>query len=154
MTDIVSLCEHSQAIEAKITNDLAQMGQAAKLEAKIEEQKAKLQRASAVSFLTLFSYVVLNHILIRPKNMEACSKKPLNTPVWKQQRIPHSNYLCNAPECHSNCHSFRLFTPISRLLRLRCATCNHSHRSYFRTPHAWMQDTQASVDEGWEAAKA
>ena len=52
--DIVSLYEHSQAIEAKITNGLAQMGQAAKLEAKIEEQKTKLQRASAVSFLLCF----------------------------------------------------------------------------------------------------
>ena len=87
--------------------------------------------------------------------MEACSKKPLNMPVWKQQRTSHSNYLCNAPECHSNCHSLRLFTPISRLLRLRCATCNHSHRSHSRTRHVWAQqnDTQASVDEGWEAAK-
>ena len=49
-TEIVSIYEHSQAIEAKITNGLAQMDQAAKLEAKIEEQKTKLQRASAVSF--------------------------------------------------------------------------------------------------------
>ena len=87
--------------------------------------------------------------------MEACSKKPLNTPVWKQQRTSHSNYLCNVPDCHSNCHSLRLFTSISRLLRLRCATCNHSHRSHSRTGHVWAQenDTQASVDEGWEAAK-
>ena len=88
--------------------------------------------------------------------MEACSNKPLNTPAWKQQRIRYSNYLCNAPECHSNCHSSRLFTPISRLLRLRCAKCNHSHRSHHRTRHVWAQenDTQASVNEDWEAAKA
>ena len=88
--------------------------------------------------------------------MEACSKKPLNTPAWKQQRITYSNYLCNAPECHSNCHSFRLFTPILRLLRLRCAKCNHSHRSHSRTRHVWAQenDMQGSVDEGWEANKA
>ena len=88
--------------------------------------------------------------------MEACSNKPLNIPAWKQQRTPHSKYLCNAPGCHSNCHSFRLFTSISHLVRLRCAKCNHSHRSHYRTRHVWAQeyDTQASVDEGWEAAKA
>ena len=88
--------------------------------------------------------------------MEACSNKPLNMLVWKQQATPNSNYLCNAPECHSNCHSFRLFTPVSRFLRSRCATCNHSHHSHSRTRHVWAQenDTQASMDEGWEAAKA
>ena len=88
--------------------------------------------------------------------MEACSNKPLNALIWKQRRIPYSNYLCNAPKCHSNCHFFRLFTPISRLLRLRCAKCNHSHHSHHRTRHVWAQenDTQVSVDEDWEVAMA
>ena len=33
--------------------------------------------------------------------------------------------------------------------------CNHSHHSHSRARHVWAQenDTQASVDEGWEAAK-
>ena len=53
-TEVVSIYEHSQAIEAKITNGLAQMGRAATFEAKIEEQKTKLQRASSVSFFLCF----------------------------------------------------------------------------------------------------
>ena len=49
-TEIVSLYEHSQAIEAKVTDALAQMNQAATMEAMIEKQIEVLQRASAVSF--------------------------------------------------------------------------------------------------------
>ena len=49
MTGIVSLFKNYQAIEAKVTDVLAQMNQAATMEAKIEEQMKKLQRASAVS---------------------------------------------------------------------------------------------------------
>ena len=155
VTGIVSPYEHFQAIEAKVTNVLARMGQAAKFEAQIEEQKTKLQKTSAVSFLGYFhlSFESYAHCT---KKIEACSNKPPNTPVWKKRRISKSNYLCNTPECHSNCHSFRLCTPVLRLLRLRCATCNHSHRSHSRTRHMWVpeSDMQSSVDEGWEAAKA
>ena len=46
---IVSLFENSQAIEAKVTDVLAQMNQVATMEAKIEEQMEKLQRVSTVS---------------------------------------------------------------------------------------------------------
>ena len=46
---IVSLFENSQAIEAKVTDVLAQMSQAATMETKIEKQMENLQRASAVS---------------------------------------------------------------------------------------------------------
>ena len=157
MTEIVSLYEHSQAIEATITNTLAQINQAATIEAKIEEQTRKLRSASVVR------YSLRLHLLFEPyahwtKNIEVYSNKPLDMPVWKRQRVPSSTYICNAPDCHSNCHSFRLFTPILRLLRLRCAKCNHSHRSHSRTRHVWMKenDTQAPVDEGvkkWEAEK-
>ena len=49
MTGIVSLYENSQAIEAKVTDVLAQMNQASKIEAKIEEQMEKSRKASAVS---------------------------------------------------------------------------------------------------------
>jgi len=91
--------------------------------------------------------------------MEACSNKPLDTPVWEQQPVPNSTYICNATGCHSNCHSSRLLTPILRLLRLQCTNCNHPHRSHSRTRHAWVKedDTQAAADENvkkWEAAKA
>ena len=54
VTDIVSFYEHPQAIEAKIANALAQMGQEPKFTAKIEEQKSRLQTASTVSFLLRF----------------------------------------------------------------------------------------------------
>ena len=54
VTEIVSLYENSQAIEAKIANALAQMGQEPKFTAKIEEQKSRLQTASTVSFLLRF----------------------------------------------------------------------------------------------------
>jgi len=75
-------------------------------------------------------------------------------PVWKQQPVPNSTYLCNAAGCDSNCHS-----PILRLLRLQCTNCNHPHYSHSRTRHVWVKgdDTQASADENvkkWEAAKA
>jgi hypothetical protein len=91
--------------------------------------------------------------------MEECTNKPLNTPVWKQQQVPYSTYICSAPDCHSNCHSFRFFTPVLRLLRLRCSKCNHSHCYHSRTRHVWAKefDTQASADEDlkkWEAVKA
>jgi len=91
--------------------------------------------------------------------MEACSNKPLDMPVWKQQPVPNPTYLCNVAGCHSNCHSFRLLTPILRLLQLQCTNCNHPHRSHSRTRHMWVKedDTQASADENvkkWEAAKA
>ena len=157
MTEVVSLYEHSQAVESRIANVLAQMGQAAKFEAKIVEQKTKLKKASAVSVLVYF-ICRLNHMLIWAKNVEACSNTPLNTPVWQKQRRLKSNYLCNTSECYSNCHSFRLGTPVLRLLRLRCATCNHSHHSHSHTRHVWAQenDTQASADESskkWEAAQ-
>ena len=49
-TGIVSLYEHSQAIEAKVTDALAQMNQTVTIEAMIEKQVEMLQRASAVSF--------------------------------------------------------------------------------------------------------
>jgi len=157
-TEIVSLYEHSQAIEAKVTDVLAQMNQAATMEAKIEDQMEILQRASTVSF-SLYLHLSFEPNAYCSKNLEARSNKPLDTPVWKQQRAPNPNYLCNAPGCRSNCHFVRLFTPISRLLRLRCATCDHSHRSHSRTRYVWAQenDTQASVDEGlkkWEEVKA
>ena len=48
--EIVSLYEHSKAIEAKVTDALAQMNQAAMMEAMVEKQMVILQRASAVSF--------------------------------------------------------------------------------------------------------
>ena len=161
MTEIVSLYEHSQAIEATITNTLAQINQVATMEAKIEEQTRKLKGASVVRF----SFCL--HLSFEPyphwtKNMEVYSNKPLDMPVWKRQRAPNSTYICNTPECHSNCHlnchSFRLFTPILRLLRLRCAKCNHSHHSHSHTRHVWVKenDTQAPVDEDvkkWEAEK-
>jgi len=50
VTEIVSLYEHSQVIEAAITNALALMNQVADIEAKIEEQMRRTQRASVVSF--------------------------------------------------------------------------------------------------------
>jgi hypothetical protein len=50
MTEIISFYDHSQAIEYTITNALAQMNQTATIEAKIEEQMRKLQRASVVSY--------------------------------------------------------------------------------------------------------
>ena len=50
MTGIISLFENYQAIEAKVTDVLAQMNQAATMEVKIEERMEKLQRISAVSF--------------------------------------------------------------------------------------------------------
>ena len=91
--------------------------------------------------------------------MEECSNKPPETPVWKHRQVPRLTYICNAPECHSNCRSPRLFTTLLRLLRLRCADCNHSHHSHARTRHVWAKESveQASVDEDvkmWEAAKA
>jgi hypothetical protein len=58
--EIVSLDEDSQAIEAKVTNVLAEMNQAVTMAAKIEEQKRKLQMASTVRF----SICRPNHILI------------------------------------------------------------------------------------------
>jgi len=50
VTGIVSLYEHSQVTEATMTNALALMNQAAEIEAKIEEQTRKSQRASTVGF--------------------------------------------------------------------------------------------------------
>ena len=155
VTGIVSIYDHCQSIEAKITNVLAQMDQVAKFEAKFEQQKIKLQKASAVSVIYYFhlSFASYAHWT---KDMEACFNKPPNKPVWQKQRTSKSNYLCITPECHSNCRSIRLFTLISRLLRLPCGTCNHSHRSHSRTRHTWAQvaDTRASVDEDCAAAKA
>ena len=110
MTGIVSLHENSQAIKGQVTDVLAQMVQAATMEASIEEQMEKVQRAPAVSF-SLCLHLSFESYAHWTKNVEVCSKKPLNTPTWKQQRIPYSSYLCNAPECHSNCHSFRPFIP-------------------------------------------
>ena len=49
ITGIVSLFENSYAIEAKITDVLAQMNQVAMMEAKIEERMEKVQRVLAVS---------------------------------------------------------------------------------------------------------
>ena len=157
-TEIVSLYEYSRAIEAKVTDVLAQMNQAATTEAKIEEQMEMLQSASAVSF-SLYWHPSFETYVHCAKRMEACSNKPLDTPVWNQQRALNSNYLCDAPGCHSSCHYFRFLTPISRFLRLRCATCNHSHRFHSHTRHVWAQenDMQASMDENlkkWEEAKA
>jgi len=91
--------------------------------------------------------------------MEAYPNKPPDMPVWKQQPVPNSTYLCNVAGCHSNCHSSRLLTPILRLSRLQCTNCNHPHHSHSRTRHTWIKedDTQASADENvkkWEAAKA
>jgi len=54
VTGIVSLYEHSQLIEATITNALALMNQAADIEAKIEEKMRRSQRASVVSFSLSF----------------------------------------------------------------------------------------------------
>ena len=158
MAEITPLYEHSQAIEATITNALAQKNHMVTIEAKIEEHKRKSQRASVVRF-PLCLHLSFGSYADWTKNMEACSNMPQDTPVWKQQRVPKSTYICNALGCHSNCHSFRLFTPILRLLRLRCARCKHSHHSHSRTRHVWEKetDTQASVNEGlkkWEAAKA
>jgi len=98
-------------------------------------------------------------LIERTKNMEACSNKRLDMPVWKQQPVANSTYLCNAGGCHSNCHSSRLLTPILRLLQLQCTKYNHPHHSHTRTRHVWVKgdDTQASADENvkkWEAAKA
>ena len=47
--EITSLYDHSQVIEATITNALALMNQAAEIEAKIEEQMRRSQKASVVS---------------------------------------------------------------------------------------------------------
>jgi len=159
MKEIVSHYEHSQAIEAKVANILAQMNQAATMQAKIEEQQRKLQRASAVSF-PLCLHPSFGSYAHWTKEMDAYSNKPLDTPVRKQQRVPNVTYLCNVTDCHSNCQTSRLFTPILRVLRLRCAKCNHSHHSHFHTRHVWVKtnDTQTSVDEDvkkeWEATKA
>jgi hypothetical protein len=157
-TETVSLYEHSQVIEATTTNAIAQMNQTATKEAKIKEQMRRLQRASVVSSLLCLHpfFETYAHWM---KNMEACSNKPLDTPVWMQQRVSNYTYLCNAPDCHSNCRSLRFFTPVLRLLRVRCPQCNHSHRSHSRTRHVWVKenDTQTSADEDlkkWEAAKA
>jgi len=158
MKEIVSVYDHSQAIEAKVANILAQMNQAATIKANIEEQQRKLQRASVVSF-PLCLHPSFKSYAHWTKEMEACSNKPLDTPVWKQQRVPNVTYLCNVTDCHSNCQTSRLFTPILRVLGLRCAKCNHSHHSHPHTRHVWVKnnDTQTSVDEAvkkeWEAAK-
>ena len=82
--------------------------------------------------------------------MEACSE---------QQPTHDRRYLCSVPNCQLNCHGSRLFARIRRLLRLRCAVCNHPHRSHSRTRHGCEKaiDTTRSVGEDmrkqWEAAK-
>lgn len=116
MTGIVSFHENSQAVKGQVTGVLAQMVQAATMEAKIEEAKIeeakikeqmeKVQRVPAVSF-SFCLHLWFESYAHWTKNVEVCSKKPLNTPTWNQQRIPYSDYLCNAPDCHS----FRPFIP-------------------------------------------
>jgi hypothetical protein len=93
--------------------------------------------------------------------MEAFShfEKTVNTPVWKQEPTHNLGYLCNVPECHSNCQASGLLARIRRLLRLRCAVCAHSYHSHSHTCHLWVKsnDTRTSVDEAlkrkWETAK-
>jgi len=95
------------------------------------------------------------------KEMDACShfEQTVNTPVWTQQPTRSRRYICDVHACQSNCHDSRLFTRIRRLLRLRCAVCNHPHRSHSRTRLKWVKsiNTGTSVDEDmkkrWEAAK-
>ena len=102
-------------------------------------------------------------MLIRRQDMEASlNSGPADTPVWKQQRASRLNYFCTAPNCYSTCRSSLLFTPIRRLLRLRCRDCAHPHLSHSHTHHEWVKvvDDQTSVAEQekkkkrWEAAKA
>ena len=158
MTESTSLYEHSQAIEATITNALAQKNKMVTIEAEIEEQKRKSQRGSVVRF-SICLHLSFESYADWSKNLEACSNKPPETPVWEQQQVPGLTYICNVPECHSNCRSPRLFNPLLRLSRLRCADCEHSHHSHTRTRHVWVKQSvaQVSADEDvkkWEAAKA
>jgi hypothetical protein len=56
-TEIVDLYEKSQAIEAKITNTLAQMDQAAAKMREIKDLMRNFQRKSAVRIFTLFACI-------------------------------------------------------------------------------------------------
>ena len=62
-TEIVVLYEKSQAIEAKITNTLAQMDQAASKMAEIKELMRVFQQKSAVRFL-LFSFIWFSNLIL------------------------------------------------------------------------------------------
>jgi len=75
-------------------------------------------------------------------------------PVWKQQPTDKLNYLCDIPDCHSNCPTSRLVALIGRLLRLRCGKCNHPYRSHSHSRYVWVpaSDTRPSADEGRKQA--
>ena len=86
----------------------------------------------------------------------------VNALVWKQQPAPALNYLCIAPNCHSNCgvkHSvidaYLLFPKQTSL----CSKCKHPHLSHSHLHSTWerVYEDQVSVDDNmrkqWEAAK-
>ena len=160
MAESVTLYDRYQAIDATTTNILAQMDQVATRKAEINEQTRESERASAVRF-TLCFHLALESYTHWAKDMDAFShfEKTVDVPVWKQQPTDKLRYLCDIPDCYSNCQPSRLFAPISRLLRLRCAKCDHPHHSHSHTRQTWVQvsDTRLLVDEGmkkrWEAAK-
>ena len=86
-------------------------------------------------------------------------KRIVNALVWKQQPAPTLNYLCIAPDCHSNCgvkHSVILLFPRQSS---SCSKCNHPHLSHTHLHSTWEQvyEDQVSVDDDmkkqWETAK-
>ena len=77
--------------------------------------------------------------------MEACSNKPLNTPVWKQQTILNLNISATHPDATQTATS--AFLPLPRVAVRHVQPLKHSHS---RMRHAWTQvnDMQAPVDGG------
>ena len=79
-------------------------------------------------------------------------KRIVNAPVWKRQPAPTLNYLCIAPDCHSNCgvkHS--VIDVFLRLLRQfsSCSKCNHRHLSHSHLHSTWEEvyEDRVSVDD-------
>ena len=89
-------------------------------------------------------------------------KRIVNALVWKQQPAPTLNYLCIAPNCHSNCgvkHSVVDAYLLFPRQTSSCSKCNHPHLSHSHLHSTWEQvyEAQLSVDDNmkkqWEAAK-
>ena len=159
-TEAVSIYVKTQASEARITNILAQMVQAATKRAEIDEQARECQGSTAVSVLSPL-HLAPELYAHRSKDVGALANienSAADMPLWQQQPASSLNYLCTTRDCYSNCHSSPYFAPIWRLLRLRCGECAHSHLSHHHTHHGWVQviDAQSLVDDGtmerWGAA--
>jgi hypothetical protein len=110
--EIVSLYENIQAIEAKVTNVLAEMNQEATMGAKIKEQKRKLQRASAVSFSICRS----NHMLIGRRTWRHASTSLWTRRFGSSSEHPSSHTSARCPTATPTA------TPPAYLLQF-CVSC-------------------------------